>query len=141
ESHEFRDGNLRAAVAAYRELSSSTDESVRAEALMRLARGIRKQQQIDDALDAYAKLAGLGAAPVAGSPAELIARRERIVLLNAAGRNADAGNERALLESALAHGKYRIDQATFEYFSDVLPKGAPVSPMTVAVGALWTAWH
>src|SRR5437870_2952452 len=104
--------------------------------------GIRVLQQ-DRAIEAQRlrerleNAAGLGAAPVAGSPAELIARRERIVLLNAAGRKADVGDERALLESALENGKYRIDRATFEYFNDVLPKGAPVSPMTVAVDAMW----
>ena len=45
EAHEFRDGNLAAAIAAYRDLTAARDVSVRAEALVRLARCLRKQQQ------------------------------------------------------------------------------------------------
>jgi len=141
EAREFRDGNLTAAILAYRELSASRDDSVRAEALLRLARGVRKQGRTDAALAAYASLARLGATSVAGSPAELVARRERTVLLSAAGRMDAAEQERARLASILAAARYRIDRVTFEYFSEALPAPAPVTAMTLAVDALWRDWH
>jgi signal transduction histidine kinase len=141
ETHEFRESDLTAAIAAYRHLTSSEDEAVRAEALMRLARALRKGQRTEDALAAYARLAGLGAVPVAGAPAELVARRERAVLLAAIGRKDVADRELALLASALTDGRYRIDRPTFEYFSEALPERPPVPPMAAAVEAFWTRWQ
>lgn len=141
EIHEFRESDLTAAIAAYRDLTSSDDEAVRAEALMRLARALRKGQRTDDALAAYARLARLGAVPVAGAPAELVARRESAVLLAAIGRKNVADRELALLASALTDGRYRIDRPTFEYFSEALPKRPPVPPMAAAVEAFWTPWQ
>src|SRR5688572_24943041 len=141
ETREFRDADLTAAIAGYRDLTSSDDESVRAEALMRLARALRKGQRTDDALAVYARLARLGAVPVAGAPAELVAHRESAVLLAATGRKDLADRELALLGSALTDARYRIDRPTFEYFREALPKAPPVPPMTAAVDALWTVWQ
>ena len=53
EALEFRAENFPEAIAAYRRLASSTDRSIRANALMRLARGLRKQQHVREALAAY----------------------------------------------------------------------------------------
>lgn len=61
---------------------------------MRLARCFRKQERLSDALAAYANLAALGDVPVADSPAELVARRERIALFNATGDRSAAAHER-----------------------------------------------
>ena len=85
ERQEFREQNLAAAIAAYRALAVSNDAAIRAEALMRLARCLRKQERLSDALAAYAKLAALGDVSVADSPADFVARRERIALFNATG--------------------------------------------------------
>ena len=141
EAHEFRDQNLAAATAAYRELVSAGDESVRAEALVRLARCLRKQQLPQEAIEAYDRLASLGGVIVAGSPAELIARRERIVLFSATGREEAATQERSLLNAALADGRFRIDKATFEYFHEMTPSRTDGSlSIAAAVEALWPAW-
>ncbi len=147
EDLEFRTLNLSAAVAGYRALAGSNDTSLRAAALMRLARGLRKQARMSEALAAYANLAALGGVIVAGSPAELVARRERIALFTAGGNVTAAADERTLLRSALSDGRFRIDRPTFDYFHEFASvPGAPPSPATAvalaqAVEAAWTSWH
>jgi signal transduction histidine kinase len=149
EAQEFRDRNLTAAITSYRGLAASKDQSVRAEALMRLARCLRQQRQTHEALAVYDALTGFGDAPVAGSPAELVARRERIALLNAIGDKETAARERSLLASALLDGRFRIDRPTFDFFGEfaaipkVIATPAPDAalPLAQAVEALWPTWQ
>jgi signal transduction histidine kinase len=147
ERQEFRDQDLSAAIAAYRGLTDSNDPATRAEALMRLARCFRKQERLPDALAAYANLAALGEVPVADSPAELVARRERIALFNATGDRNAAAHERTLLTSALLDGRFRIDRPTFDYFHELASVPAATRPTTSgaalaeAVAAVWSSWQ
>lgn len=147
ERQEFREQNLFAAIAAYRALAVSNDESIRAEALMRLARCFRKQERMSDALAAYANLAALGDVSVADSPAELVARRERIALFNATGDHNAAAHERTLLTSALLDGRFRIDRPTFDYFQELASVPAATTPtssgaaLAQAVEAVWSTWQ
>jgi signal transduction histidine kinase len=149
EALEFRAENFPEAIAAYRRLASSTDRSIRANALMRLARGLRKQQHVREALAAYEEMAAFGDAVVAGSPAELVARRERAVLLDSMHDPVAAARERALLARALVEGRFRIDRPTFDFFrrfgssSDIAPKEALSTPFRAAqaVEALQALWQ
>ena len=146
EQQEFREQNLAAAIASYRALAVSNDEAIRAEALMRLARCLRKQERMPDALAAYAKLAALGDASVADSPAELVARRERIALFNATGDAHAAAHERTLLTSALLDGRFRIDRPTFDYFREFASTPIATPPVSgaalaQAVEAVWSTWR
>ena len=149
EDYEFREQNLTAAIAAYRALATAADPSTRGAALLRLARCFRKQGRPADALDAYADLAALPAVSVAGSPAELVARRERIALFNASGDARAAARERTLLESALFDGRFRIDRVTFDYFladgtgaaPTTTPLAASTTSLAKAIEAAWPAWH
>jgi signal transduction histidine kinase len=147
EHQEFRELNLSAAIAAYRALATSNDPSIRAGALMRLARCFRKQARTSDALAAYASLAALRDVPVADSPAELVARRERIALFNAMGDLTATAHERALLTAALVDGRFRIDRPTFDYFHELASVPAAIRPTTTgaalaqAVEAVWSTWQ
>ena len=118
EAEEFRRGSLQRASAAYKHLAYTGSPTVRAAALMRLARVLRKQQQHREALDVYSSLAAMGAVVVAGSPSELVARRERIVLLEASGNRPAAAGEAAQLATALADGRFAIDRSTFEFYRE-----------------------
>ena len=146
EHYEFREQNLTAAIAAYRALAAAPDPATRGAALLRLARCFRKQERTADALAAYADLAALAVA-VAGSPAELVARRERIALFNARGEVSAAARERTLLASALLDGRFRIDRATFDYFladgtgAVPTPPAASTTSLAQAIEAIWPAWH
>ena len=149
EAQEFRDNDLRNAAASYRVLARSSNREVRAGALMRLARCLRKQQQLRSALDVYAELAMMGDTGVAGSPSELVARRERTALLRTMGEPEAAGHESALLAAALSEGRFLIDRSTFDFFRESVPASAarteekstrPIH-LAEAVAGLWSVWR
>lgn len=147
ERQEFRSQDYEKACAMYRALTCTGNRLARAGALMRLARCLRRQQRLTEALAVYAELAEFGDTPVAGSPAGLLARRERIALYQARGDNEARGRETALLASALDSGRFRIDRATYEFYRDSLPAEArsPESgrklALAEAVEAVWTEWR
>jgi len=144
EAQEFRDGDLAAAAEAYRHLASTKDLRVRAAALMRLARCLRKQQRIQDALAAYGELAAMRDTPVAGSPSELVARRERIALFKMTGDQDAGAREGAALAAALSDGRYRLDRATFDFYRESAPVDPPDSSaleFARAVEEFWPVWQ
>jgi signal transduction histidine kinase len=117
EMQEFRGGGPGDAAAAYRKLAASADRRQRAGALVGLARCLRKQHDIRGALRAYEELTACGGTMVAGAPAELLALTERAALLRETGDTAAAQRETRLLAEALGQGRYPIDHATFEFYS------------------------
>jgi hypothetical protein len=73
ELFEFRDGNYAEAASAFRALAESRDQRIRAGALVRLARNLRKANQPSEALEAYRALIDLGDVTIGGEPAALVA--------------------------------------------------------------------
>jgi signal transduction histidine kinase len=116
---------------------------------MRLARCLRKQQMLQSALAVYGELTDMGGTIVAGSPSELVGRRERIMLLRTAGDVENSRREEALLASALFEGRFMIDRSTFDFFRDALPSEGTAadaaftesSHIADAVAGLWATWH
>jgi two-component system, OmpR family, phosphate regulon sensor histidine kinase PhoR len=118
ETLEFARDDLIGAEAAYRRLSATSNKKVRAEALMRLARCLRKEQRAEDALPVYDALVEMRETTIAGAPSELVARRERIALSSQIGRADDAAQESNVLAAVLLSGRYRIDRATFDFYRE-----------------------
>lgn len=144
EAQEFRDGNLVIAAEAYRRLASTKDRGVRAAALMRLARCLRKERRVTDAIAAYGELAAMEDTAVAGSPSELVARRERIALFRTIGDENAAEHEAAALASALWQGRYRLDRATFGFYRESASPQPPENPaldFAKAVEEFWPVWQ
>src|ERR1051326_2684369 len=145
ETQEFRENALTKAAAAYRRLALTTDRPQRAAALMRLARCLRKQHQFADALSAYAELAALGDISVAGVPAELLARRERIAIWKFSGDEDAVRRETALLTAALQQCRFRIDRATFDFYRQSTPDPPILDSNTAAlaraVDNFWPRWR
>jgi signal transduction histidine kinase len=144
EAQEFRDGNTAAAAEAYRHLASSQDKRVRAGALMRLARCLRKQQRTQDALAVYDELAAMQDTPVAGAPSELVARRERIALFKMSGDQDAANRETTVLSSLLWNGQYTLDRASFDFYSESVPSDGPggvALELAEAIEEFWPAWQ
>ena len=141
EAYEYREEDYDRAEAVYSELALRKDNRIRAAALMRLARCLRKQQRLQDALTVYEELAALGGTPVAEAPAELIARHERVALLKTIGDEHGSLRESALLTAALWEGKYPIDAATFDFYRESLPTPHSETDKALAsaeaVKALW----
>ena len=105
---EFQEEQLVRAAAAYRVLAESKDAAVRAGALLRLGRVLRKAGHADEAQAAYARLAGFTGVCVAGVPADLVARHEL-------GDSA--------LRADLLRGKWHITRGQFEfYFGEPVPE-------------------
>jgi hypothetical protein len=74
EDLEFRRSDYDAAAALLRQLGFSDDPAVRAGALVRLARNLRKSGDIAGALDAYSRAEQVRGVDVNGVPADLLAR-------------------------------------------------------------------
>jgi signal transduction histidine kinase len=112
ETLEFRGLDYDGAAAAFRALTRSEDAAVRAGALVRLARVLRKSNKPADALEAYAALAELGSVPVAGEPAALVARTARCGLRAELGQVAELKREAAVLAADLEAGRWPVDRET-----------------------------
>lgn len=139
---EFRSEDLIGAEALYGKLAAEPDALVRAGALMRLARTLRREGRPDEALDAYDKLSQLSNTPVAGATAELVALRERIALLAMNDQLDASADEAALLSHILAEGRYLIDRATFDFYSESafppIAKAGGAFEMAEAVSEIWS---
>jgi signal transduction histidine kinase len=144
EAYEFRDGALAAAIDLYRRVASTRDGGIRAAALMRLARALRKQRRVNEALAAYGELAAMRDTPVAGSPSELVARRERIGLFTGIGDQKAAEREAEALASALFEGRYRLDRATFDFYrqsTSLEPPDDGAFDVARAIEEFWPTWQ
>ena len=147
ETLEFQRRDFTLAAAAYRALAESPKPAIRAAALNRLGRVLRKAGGATEALYAYARLLELGTVPVEGQPAALLARQARCRIYEQAADTAALRNEAAGLASDLYAGGWRIDRPTFELYRDMLHGwGTPPPPFeavarTEAAIALWRAWR
>ena len=142
EAQEFRDNDPAQAAEAYRALASGRDPSIRGAALMRLARSLRAQQKTQEALLVYGEIAAMGESRVAGDPAELLARRERVTLYRLAGDEQAAERERKMLASVLSEGRFVIDRATFDLYAESAELKEPPKNMAMAetVQHFWPRW-
>jgi signal transduction histidine kinase len=117
ERLEFSRGDLRAAVAFYRALTSRGDAAVRAGALARLARVRRKLGDANGALEAYDALAAVGDATIDELPADLFARVGRASVFADANRHAELLREATALQRELAAGGWRLLDAEYDFYS------------------------
>src|SRR5262245_32386403 len=81
ETLEFENRDYSKAISNFRELSLTKKNSVRAGALLRLARNLKNNSQLQDALDTYGELQKLDSVLLDGMPADLRARKARCEVL------------------------------------------------------------
>jgi signal transduction histidine kinase len=135
ETSEFSRNDPVSAAVEFEGLAKSTNPQVRAGALVRFARTLRKTRRREEALDVYARLGELGAATVEGEPAALVARDARCRLLGELGRTADLARERAALAAYLASGRVPIARDTFEFYARELADATGAVPATLRESA------
>jgi len=111
--HQLKD--YAAALAVYRELSKTLDSAIRAGALMRIARTLKKAESFGEALDAYGQAAHEDGVGFGNAPASLRARQARLPLLSTLNRPADLGREAKQLESDLLNGRWQLDREAYDY--------------------------
>lgn len=142
EKQEYLRGDPIQASASYRRVAASSDRRLRAAALVGLARCLRRQGRIQDALAVYAELAGLGGTPAAGDPAELLAHRERADLLASTGDQQGSRRESGLVAAALFEARFPLTQASFDFYRASAPvPRSPAAGLAQAVDALWPLWQ
>jgi len=148
ESLEFRTQDYRAAGASYRALIASPSTAVRAGALLRLGRTMRKMDRPDEALAAYADLARLRDVAVSGLPADLVARRARCALLEETGRLPELRSEARALHADLMAAHWPLDRGTFLAYSEQtrrwggadLPGDPAREALSAAAEWIWQQW-
>jgi tetratricopeptide (TPR) repeat protein len=148
EELEFRRQDYRGAIANLRRLSSASDPAIRAGALLRLARNLRKADDREAALDVYRELARMETASLTGVPAELLARRARCAVLGELGRTTELHQEAMALAVDLEKGRWRLDRGAYlhavEQVSHWLAPGWRPNPeqeaLAAAVEWMWQMW-
>jgi signal transduction histidine kinase len=115
---EFRTGRLGAAIALYRRAAQSVESSVAGPALAGLGRALRKSGRPAEALEAYGALAALGATPVFGLPAELVAREARCSVFAEIGRRDELAAEATEMATALWDRRYVLEQSVWAFHLD-----------------------
>jgi predicted negative regulator of RcsB-dependent stress response len=145
EAQEMQEKDLAKAAASYRRLASTTNRHLRALALVRLARCLRNDRRIKEALDVYEELQAMPDVAVAGTPAALHALNERATLFASIGEAEAAKQEAASLASAVWEGRYVLDRATFDFYTKSAPPPSSTASdalrMAEAVEQLWSKWQ
>jgi signal transduction histidine kinase len=121
ESNEFREPvNLDKALQMSRTLAASSDPAVRAGALLREARILRRMGHIKDALAVLGDLSQIASISIDHEPADLLARRTRCAILEKQSRTDELRTEAAALAADLRGGKWQLDRATFLHVDEKL---------------------
>src|SRR5436309_3947162 len=152
EVAEFQQKDFVKAIAVFRELSQSKDPAIRAGALLRLGRNLRKAQQSSAALGIYGELDQMGATPVGGLPVELLARHARCTLLDELKRTTEVKREAGLLYADLHNGRWKLDRGAYRFYTqetsrwytpdtEVQAHEQDAVGTAAAVELLWEAWQ
>jgi signal transduction histidine kinase len=111
---EYRGRNATAAVRVLEPLTKGPP-AVRAEAWLRLGRIHRKAGDLPRALDAYSQIASMDDVQVHGTPASLLARAGRGLLLAESKRDVDLAREATQLAADLESGRWVLTQPQYEH--------------------------
>ena len=114
----------------FRTLARSPNPGVRAGALLRLGRNLRKTGRNKEALQANSELAQLGAVRVMGLPAELMAREARCSVLEAMGERDALRQEASLMYAALASGRWSLSRPVWEFHLEEARRWTGAGPLT-----------
>jgi signal transduction histidine kinase/tetratricopeptide (TPR) repeat protein len=126
---EYQRDNPAKAAEVFRKLARSSDSGVRAGALLRLGRNLRKTGRQEEALQAYDELAQLDQTSVLGLPAELIAREARGTVLEEIGKREELLKEASLMHSALWSGRWSLLRPAWEFFMEEAKRWSGASPL------------
>lgn len=116
EALEFRQHDYARAAAVFRELARSKDPLIRAGALVRWGRNLRKSRQHQESLAVYDELERMGDVPVGGVPAELLAQQARCNVL-AELKHSALREAAATLDAGLQRGRWQLDRASYLFHS------------------------
>ena len=130
ETLEYRRDDPVAAAEVFRVLAKSPDPGVRAGALLRLGRTLRKARHYQEALQVYEELGRLGSVRLMGLPSELVAREARCTVLEAIGKREELQREASLMHSALLSGRWTLLQPAWEFHAEEARRWSGAGPLT-----------
>ncbi|MGA2586310.1 MAG: ATP-binding protein [Candidatus Aminicenantales bacterium] len=130
ETLEYQGNDPAKAAEVFRELARSPDPGVRAGALLRLGRNLRKTGRHEEALQVYGELAQLGRTCVLGLPAELMAREARGTVLEAIGKREELRKEASLMRAALWSGRWSLPRPVWEFHVEEVQRWLGASPLS-----------
>jgi len=125
EALEFLQAQPQRAVAWYTKLAGNSNGAVRAGALVRLGRVLRRLGRDNESRAAYAELAGLTGVRVAGAPADLLARHE-------------LGEP---LRDDLLRGRWPLTRGQFEFYWGEVSRQQPPADSHDLADAVEAAWN
>jgi signal transduction histidine kinase len=150
EAFEYRRNDPAKAAEVFRELARSPNPGVRAGALLRLGRNLRKIGRHEEALRAYGELAQLGQTAVLGLPAELTASEARCTVLETIGQREELRKEASLMHSALWSGRWRLLRSAWEFYAEEAQRWSGTNllqegdqntlALSVAVESIYDQW-
>jgi signal transduction histidine kinase len=120
EVAEFQHRDLNSAAGLYRGLAKSSKPPVRAAALVRLGRVVRQLGDRPGALEVYSSLEQLGSVTVGGQPAGLVGWQGRCRVLEEARDGKGLRTEAVKLAQSLDSGRWAVDQATFDFYREMV---------------------
>ncbi|AMY12687.1 Sensor histidine kinase YycG [Luteitalea pratensis] len=148
EALEFNGSHARA-VESYKVLARSPDETIRAGALVRIGRTLRKMGRPIEALAVYEDLSRITRSHVAGLPGDLVGRRARTALLAELDRRDQLRASARELQADLVARRWALDRGTFvsyagqvrEWTGEEPPAMAEREALSDAVDWLWQEWR
>ena len=148
DAQEFASQNPTKALEMATALAASPDPELRAGALLRRARLLRKLNRPGDAIQAYELLSRISVVANDGVPVDLVARKARCSIFEEQSRRTELLREASALESDLRSGKWQLDQSSFEQVAGQLSRwlGAEFSAdpeedaLATGVGLLYQRW-
>ncbi len=121
EALEFLQGQPIAAITAYRAMAQSPSPAIRAGALMRLGRVLRKLGRESESRTAYTQLSAISGVRVAGAPAQLVAQAALCEITGAGVPQ---------LRTDLSRGRWPLTRGQFEfYWSEVSRLSGRAEPL------------
>jgi signal transduction histidine kinase/tetratricopeptide (TPR) repeat protein len=147
---EFRQSEYVRALAALRELASARQPDIRAAALLRTARILRKQGRWEQALAAYREMSTLHNATVDGLPADLVACHARLQVFEQQRRSHDTRAEAGALRDGLRRRRWHLTRGTYEFYDEEARRGLGQAPdvdtngeiaLAGAVESLYEEWR
>jgi signal transduction histidine kinase len=112
---EFRERDAAGAAEVFRNLSQSPNPEVRAGALMRLGRNLRKLGRYGEALEVYRRLQLAPNVVIEGTPAGLLALDARCSVLESMGRRDALRKEALVLDAGLRTCRWSLPGAVWDF--------------------------